>query len=224
MDIILIPGLWLEASSWNEIVPLLENAGHRAHPVTRTGGTPQAQTEHIVALADRLDGPVVVVGHSASGPIAYAVADARPERVKHVIYVDSFPAPAHGEIESEFPVVDGTVPLPDFAAFDKNDVRDLDDELQKRIRALAVVEPLSSVTGPLTLRDERRRAVPATVIGTALSTDTLKGWIEDGIPWMSELAASESVDWIDLPTGHWPQFSKPRELSEIILSILATHS
>lgn len=223
MDIILIPGLWLDASSWSDVVPVIERAGHRAHPVTRTGETPRAQIDRIVALADSLEGPVAVAGHSAAGPIAYAIADARPELVKHVIYVDSFPAPAHGEIESEFPVVDGAVPLPDFAVFDENDVRDLDDDLQQHIRVRAVVEPLGFVTGPLALNDERRRSVPATVIGTASSTDTIKGWIAGGVPWMSELAATESVDWVDLPTGHWPQFSRPRELGEIFVSILSGH-
>jgi pimeloyl-ACP methyl ester carboxylesterase len=28
MDIILIPGLWLDASSWDDIVPVLRRAGH----------------------------------------------------------------------------------------------------------------------------------------------------------------------------------------------------
>lgn len=224
MDIILIPGLWLDASSWNDVVPVIERAGHHTHPVTRSGDTPQAQIDDIVALVDGLEGAVAVAGHSASGPIAYAIADARPEKVKHVIYVDSFPAPAHVETESEFPVIDGGVPLPDFAAFDQNDVRDLDDTLKKRIRAQAHVEPLSFVTGPLALHDERRRSVPATVIGTGTSTDTIKDWIDGGVPWMTELAATVSVDWIDLPTGHWPQFSKPTELGDVIVSILAQRS
>jgi pimeloyl-ACP methyl ester carboxylesterase len=220
MHIILIPGYWLDASSWDEVVPVLEGAGHQAHPVTRSGDTPQAQIDRIVALVDELDGPVVVAGHSASGPIAYAIADARPERVKRLIYVDTFPLPDHGETESEFPVVDGGVPLPDFTVFEPADVRDLDDELKARIRAGSVVEPLSYVTGPLVLRDERRRSVPATVIGTATTTETIKAWIDGGAPWMSELAATESVDWVDLPTGHWPQYSKPRQLGEIIVSAL----
>jgi hypothetical protein len=37
MDIILIPGLWLDGASWSRVIPLLEKAGHRAHPVTLPG-------------------------------------------------------------------------------------------------------------------------------------------------------------------------------------------
>jgi hypothetical protein len=29
MDIILIPGFWLDGSSWDAVVPALEDAGHR---------------------------------------------------------------------------------------------------------------------------------------------------------------------------------------------------
>ena len=32
MDVILIPGLWLNASSWDAVVPAIERAGHRARP------------------------------------------------------------------------------------------------------------------------------------------------------------------------------------------------
>ena len=34
MHIILIPGLWLDASSWDGIVPTLQSAGHVTHAVT----------------------------------------------------------------------------------------------------------------------------------------------------------------------------------------------
>jgi hypothetical protein len=37
MDVILIPGFWLDGSSWDEVVPALEQAGHHAHPLTLPG-------------------------------------------------------------------------------------------------------------------------------------------------------------------------------------------
>ena len=37
MDIILIPGLWLDASSWDDVIPVLEAGGHRTHPITLPG-------------------------------------------------------------------------------------------------------------------------------------------------------------------------------------------
>ncbi len=37
MDLILIPGMWLDASSWDAVVPVLERADHRARPLTLPG-------------------------------------------------------------------------------------------------------------------------------------------------------------------------------------------
>jgi hypothetical protein len=34
---------------------------------------------------------------------------------------------------------------------------------------------------------------------------------------VSELAKIHNVDYVDLPTGHWPQFTRPEELGRAIL-------
>jgi pimeloyl-ACP methyl ester carboxylesterase len=35
---------------------------------------------------------------------------------------------------------------------------------------------------------------------------------------VAELAAMRDVEYVDLPTGHWPQFTKPAELGQAILA------
>jgi len=35
---------------------------------------------------------------------------------------------------------------------------------------------------------------------------------------VAELAVMRDVDYIDLPTGHWPQFTKPAQLGQAILA------
>ena len=37
MDIILIPGFWLDASSWDKVAPALRQAGHRVQALTLPG-------------------------------------------------------------------------------------------------------------------------------------------------------------------------------------------
>jgi hypothetical protein len=37
MDIVLLPGFSLDGSSWDKVVPSLEQAGHRTHPLTLPG-------------------------------------------------------------------------------------------------------------------------------------------------------------------------------------------
>src|SRR5215831_11192528 len=104
MDIILIPGFWLDAASWDEVVPVLRQAGHRVRALTLPGMeskdadrseiTLRDHVDAVVAVIDFIgpgDGGVVLVGHSGGGAIAYAAADARPDQVARVIYVDSLP-------------------------------------------------------------------------------------------------------------------------------------
>ena len=51
MDIILVPGLWLDASSWDPIAPVLESAGHTVHALTMPGvGAPASES----AVAEHL--------------------------------------------------------------------------------------------------------------------------------------------------------------------------
>ena len=38
-------------------------------------------------------------------------------------------------------------------------------------------------------------------------------------PALRELAKIRDVCYVDLPTGHWPQFTKPGELGQAILAI-----
>ncbi len=57
MDVILVPGFWLRGDSWDEVVPIVEAAGHRAHPLTRPGLRP-GDDPASVTLADQVDGAV----------------------------------------------------------------------------------------------------------------------------------------------------------------------
>src|SRR5262245_5050747 len=115
MDIILIPGFWLDASSWDEVTPALEQAGHHVHALTlpgleskdavRRGIGLRDHIDAVIAVVDEIEGPVVLVGHSGGGGIAHAVADARPDRVARVVYVDSGPLANGGVINDEMKVV-----------------------------------------------------------------------------------------------------------------------
>jgi pimeloyl-ACP methyl ester carboxylesterase len=68
------------------------------------------------------------------------------------------------------------------------------------------------------LSDERRYGVPVTIVACEYSSADLKRWIEDGHPYVAELARVRDAEYVDLPTGHWPQFTRPRELGEIIVA------
>jgi pimeloyl-ACP methyl ester carboxylesterase len=234
MDIILIPGFWLDASSWDEVVPTLEKAGHRVRALTlpglesadaeRSGIRLHNHVDAVVAAVDEADTPVVLVGHSAGGAIAHAAADARPDRVARVVYVDAGPVGEGRALNDELPVVGDKIPLPDWSEFEEEDLRDLDDELREAFRARAVPQPAAVARDPQVLRDERRYDVPATIIACEFPSTLLQDWITQGHPYVAELAAMREVEYIDLPTGHWPQFTKPAELGAAILTAVSKRS
>ena len=237
MDIILIPGFWLDASSWDEVIPALRQAGHRVQALTLPGMESKDADRSQITLRDHIDavvevidsvdpasGPVVLVGHSGGGAIAYAAADARPGRVARVVYVDSFPLGEGGLINDELPAENGEVPLPDWSLFDKEDLVDLDDDLRAAFRERAIPTPEHVASDRQRLSDERRYDVPATVIACEFSTAQLRDWMAQDHPAMRELAKIRDVGFIDLPTGHWPQFTKPAELGQAILASVAPPS
>ena len=46
----------------------------------------------------------------------------------------------------------------------------------------------------------------------------LQEWIANGHPFVAELARIHDVEYVDLPTGHWPQFTRPAALAKAILA------
>lgn len=229
MDIVLIPGFWLDGASWDEVAGPLRAAGHTVHALTLPGKkSPTADrsgigladhVDAVVEVVDRIAGPVVLVGHSGGSAIAHAVVDARPDRVARAIHVDAFPMPAGGPINDELPVVDGEVPLPDWSVFEDEDLVDLDDGLRERFRAIAVPEPVGVTSDLRALSDDDRRyGVPITVIACEFPTETLRRWLAEGQRWVAELGRIEDVELVDLPTGHWPQLTRPADLAAALLA------
>lgn len=231
MDIVLIPGLWLDGSSWDDVVPVLRRAGHRTHALTLPGMESKDADRSTITLRDHVDavvrlidsfepagGTVVLVGHSGGGAIAHAAVDARPDRVARVVYVDSWPLGPGGVINDAYPADNGEVPLPDWSLFDEEDLVDLDDELRATFRERAIPSPEHVARDPQQLSDERRYDVPATVIACEVPSAKIRRWMEQGEPALLELAKIRDVRYVDLPTGHWPQFTRPDELGRAILA------
>ncbi|MGH3341001.1 MAG: alpha/beta fold hydrolase, partial [Propionibacteriaceae bacterium] len=209
----------------------LQQAGHDTQALTLPGMesaskiTLRDQVEAVVAVIDSYDsvaGEVVLVGHSGGGAIAHAAVDARPTRVARVVYVDSLPLGDGGVINDAFPAADGDVPLPDWSLFDEEDLIHLDDELRARFRERAIPAPVHVARDPQQLSDERRYQVPITVISCEFPSAMLREMIEQGDGYVQELAKVRDVDYIDLPTGHWPQFTRPKELGHAILANLGS--
>lgn len=228
MDIVLIPGFWLDGASWDEVAAPLRDGGHTVHAITLPGLESRDADRADIGLRDHVDAvisvvdsiaePVVLVGHSGGGAIAHAAADARPDRIARVVYVDSGPLGDGDVINDEFPLVNGEVPLPDWSEFGDEDLVDLDDELRARLRSIAIPEPSRVARDKQVLSDPRRYDIPVTVISCEFPTDMLREWLSKEHPYVAELGKVKDFELVDLPTGHWPQLTRPRELAAAILT------
>lgn len=220
MDIILIAGLWLPASTWGDVAAELARRGHRPRPMALPGvddgsatATLDDQADAVVAAVDAADRPMVV-GHSAACTLAWIAADRRPEAVERVALIGGFPA-ADGETYAAFlPVADGVMPFPGWDPFEGPDSADLGEADKDRIAAAAIPVPEGVAQGEVRLHDERRFDVPVLLVCPEYGPDDARGWIGGGdVP---EMSRAKHVSFVDIDTGHWPMVTQPAELARIL--------
>jgi pimeloyl-ACP methyl ester carboxylesterase len=221
MDILLIAGLWLDGSAWDDVAPAIEALGHRPVPVTlpgqgdgATSATLQDQVAAVLAAVDASSGRPLVVGHSAACTLAWVAADARPEKVAKVALIGGFPS-ADGQLYADFfEPKDGAVPFPGWEPFEGPDSADLDEEARRRFEAAAVPVPEGVTRGAVHLADERRYDVPVVVVCPEFTPAQAQAWIGSGdVP---ELARAKHLEYVDIDSGHWPMFTKPAELARLL--------
>ncbi len=70
------------------------------------------------------------------------------------------------------------------------------------------------------LTNDARLDLPTTIICTGFSSDEIKAYAKEHNPaWLRGLAELRSITWIDLPTSHWPMWSRPAELAAILSDV-----
>lgn len=224
MDIVLIAGLWLDGSAWDAVVSRLRALGHRAVPVSLPGqGAPPAgaslhdQHAAVLAAVDAAAGSVLVVGHSAACTLAWMAADARPEKVARVAMIGGFSGRDGDAYADMFELVDGVMPFPGWEPFEGPDSADLDEQRKRAIAAAAIPVPQAVARGVVHLSDERRYEIPVTLICPEFSPDQAREWIEGGQ--LPELAKARQVEYVDIASGHWPMFTRPAELADILAAL-----
>ncbi len=232
-DVLLVPGFWLQGDSWTPVLPPLVVAGLTPRAVTLPG-LESADADrsgiglrtHIDALVERIDAapdPVVLVGHSGGASVVYGAVDARPDRVVRAVYVDAWPTSNGGRVNPDLPAVGDDVPLPGWDAFDDEDLVGLTDEIRQAFTAAAVPTPKGAAYDALELSDERRWDVPTTIVACEFTKAQLAGWLDDGAPWLGEVAKARDLTVVELPTGHWPQLTRPADLGELLARAITSH-
>ncbi|OQS13262.1 hypothetical protein B0T36_20840 [Nocardia donostiensis] len=231
--LLLVPGFWLGAWAWDEVAAELRGYGNEVQALTLPGLDPtdndrldatlEQQAQAIIDAAEVMGpGDTVLVSHSGGGAAAYLATDLAPERFTRAIYVDSAPLPNGFVLNSDLDLAAREFPLPEWPALeaDGSSLAGLDERMLARFRERAVSEPAAVAAAPLRLSDRgARRAIPTTVICSSFTADTVRALRDAGeVPMFAELTYIDA-EYLDLPTGHWPMWSRPKELAELIHTV-----
>jgi hypothetical protein len=92
----------------------------------------------------------------------------------------------------------------------------LSEEQLETFRRRAVPEPGGVLREAAVLTNDARLDIPSTVICTGYTSEQYKEAVKEGYAWLGGLTELRHVTWIDLPTSHWPMWSRPKELAAII--------
>ena len=222
--IILVPGFWLGAWAWDEVADALRADGHDVTAITLPGLESVDADRSAITLADHIDAicdaieakgsPVVLAVHSAAGFSGYAASDRIPERIAAMVYVDT--APGKGALDPEF--ADADKPMIWSEIEEGENLDGLSDEQKATFRERAVPEPGAMMREGAELTNDARRDIPSTMICTGFTAEQYRTYASENPDWafLAGIPELRNVTWIDLPTSHWPMWSKPRELAEII--------
>jgi pimeloyl-ACP methyl ester carboxylesterase len=229
--IILVPGFWLGAWAWDEVAEALRADGHEVTALTLPGldsvDTDRSSItfgDHVDAICDAVKAagpPVVLVVHSGTGFSGYAATDRIPEHIAAMVYVDT--GPGIGPTEADFDGVDLPMPSREKLAEEEN-LDGLSDEQLETFHRRAVPEPGGVLREGSELTNDARLDVPSTVICTAFTSQQYKETAEEGYAFLAGLKELRNVTFVDLPTSHWPMWSRPQELAQIIGQVAKAHA
>jgi pimeloyl-ACP methyl ester carboxylesterase len=228
--IVLVPGWWLGAWAWDEVAAALRAEGHEVTAVTLPGLESADADRSAITMTDHVDAtceavmaagvPVVLAVHSGAGAPGYVASDRIPERIAAMVYVDT--GPAIGALDADFDGVEK--PLPSREQLEEEENLDgLSEEQLETFRQRAVPQPGGVLREAPELTNDARLDVPSTVICTGYTSEQYKDAVKEGYAWLGGLAELHDVTYVDLPTSHWPMWSRPGELAGIIADVAKVH-
>jgi len=229
--IVLVPGFWLGAWAWDEVAAALRSDGHDVTAMTLPGLESADADRSSITLADHVDAiceavtaagpPVVLAVHSGAGAPGYAVTDRIPEQIAAMVYVDS--GPATGALDPDFDGVEKPLPSQEELAAEEN-LDGLTEEQLETFRRRAVPEPGAALREGAELTNDARLDVPTTAMCTGYTSEQYKAAVKEGYAWLGGFAELRDITWVDLPTSHWPMWSRPQELAGIIGDVAKAHA
>jgi pimeloyl-ACP methyl ester carboxylesterase len=242
---VLVGGAWLGGWCWQPIARRLREEGHDAYPLTLTGlgervhlASPEVNLDtHITDVVNLIEfenlHDVVLLGHSYAALVVTGAADRIPERISQVVYldagpfpsglafIDTYPPEARMHVESQVEeLCDGwRLPMsPTDELAQQASLEGLDDDQLRVMRSRAVAQPFGTYTQPLRLENSAREGLPKVGILCSFSLAQVQEMIASGNP-LSQAFTGPNWHFVELPTGHWPMFSRPEDLAAALLDL-----
>ena len=231
---VLVHGAWHGGWCWRRVADRLRAAGHTVFTPTCTGLGERSHllseditldtfTEDIAKVIEfeELD-DIILVGHSFGGLPISGVADRMPERIRHLVYLDSlilqggespFGVLPPDVVEARRQAAEETsgglsLPVPPPSAFAVTDPDDV-AWLERRLTP----HPLGTYTSPLNISGPVGNDLPRTYIAC---TDPPYAVLAAVWDWARE---QPDWKWDEIATGHDAMVTAPDELSEMLMDI-----
>ena len=228
---VLVHGAWHGGWAWRRVADRLRARGHVVFTPTLTGLGERVHllqpginaSMHIADVLglvrfEQLD-DFVLVGHSYGGCVVSGLAEAMPNAIRSIVFLDAF-IPDNGDatIDLVQPAVqqvirdalargETTVPVRDAAAFKVN------EKDRAWVDALATPQPIGTMTEKLTLTGARERIPKKTYIRASgypnVSFDKAYARVKGDRTWRT----------YEVPCGHDVMIDEPARLTEILLEV-----
>ena len=228
--IILVPGFWLGAWAWDDVADALRADGHDVTALTLPGLESAEADRSSIGLADHVDAiaeavrsaghPVVLAVHSGAGFSGYVASDRVTEHVAAMVYVDT--APGIPPLDPSFEGSEKPMSWEELSAEENLD--ELTEEQLETFRQRAVPEPGGVIRDTVELINDARLDIPSTLICTGYTSQQYKDAMDEGYAWLAGLKEVRNITWVDLPTSHWPMWSRPKELAQLIGEVAKAHA
>jgi len=229
---VLVHGAWHGGWCWSRVADRLRAAGHRVFTPTQTG---LGERRHLLSRDITLDTftkditnvidaeeltNIVLVGHSFGGMAISGVADVMPERIRHLVYLDSLVVEGgRSPFENLPPDIAAarrkaaeessgglSLPPPPPSAFGVSDAKDA-EWLKRRLTP----HPLGAYTSKLNIKGPVGNNLPRTYIHCTspsyAATQGSRDWVK----------AQQGWRWAEIATGHNAMVMAPDELTRMLI-------
>ncbi len=228
---VLVHGAWHGGWAWRRVADRLRARGHSVYTPTLTGLGERAHllrpginlSLHIADVLGVMQheqlNDIVLVGHSYGGCVISGVAEAAPDAIRSIVFLDAF-IPDNGDATVDLvqPAVqeiihaavkrgDTTVPVRSAAAFNVN------EKDRAWVDLLAGPQPIGTMTEKIKLTGARDRIAKKTYIRASgypnVSFDKAHARVKADRTWRT----------YEVPCGHDVMIDAPDRLTEILLEV-----